>query len=86
MISIEELTKEVSSLKVSSEQLSGMFGMASEELNKSTMSIAALVKGSRSGQDAVSALGMATKSLRDASMTIRDLSRTCDECVVELSK
>ena len=86
MISIDELIREVSSLKMSSEQLSTMFSGAGQNLQGSTNTIAALVKGSRTGQDAVASLSVASKSLLDAAASITTLGRTCDECVAQLSK
>lgn len=86
MISIEELIREVSSLKMSSEQLSTMFSHAGRDLQERTNAIAALVRGSRTGMDAVSSLSVASKSLLNAAASITTLGRTCDECVAQLSK
>ncbi len=86
MVSVEELIREVSGLKMSSQQLSTMFSAAGQGLQGSTNAIAALVRGSRTGQEAVSSLGAASKSLLDAAASIRTLERTCDECVAQLSK
>ena len=86
MISVDELIREVSSLKQSSEQLSAMFSGAGQNLQDKTNAIAALVRGSRTGQDAVASLGVASKSLLDAAASITTLGRTCDECVARLSK
>ena len=86
MVSIDELIREVSSLKMLSEQLSTMFSGAGQNLQESTNAIAALVRGSRTGQDAVASLGVASKSLLDAAASITTLGRTCDECVAQLSK
>ena len=86
MISVEELIKEVSSLKMSSEQLSTMFSGAGQALQGSTNAISALVRGSRTGQEAVASLSIASKSLIDAAASVKTLERTCDECVAQLSK
>ncbi len=86
MISIEELIKEVSSLKMTSDQLSTMFSGAGQNLQGSTNAISTLVRGSRTGQDAVASLSIASKSLLDAAASIKALGRTCDECVAQLSK
>lgn len=86
MASIEDLIREVSSLKQSSEQLATMFSDAGQSLQDNTNAIGTLVRGSRTGQEAVASLGIASKSLLDASASIKTLSRTCDECVKQLSK
>jgi len=86
MISIDELIKEVSFLKISSEQLSTMFSAAEQNLQGSTNTISALVRGSRTGQDAVASLSVASKSLLDAAASIKTLGRTCDKCIAQLSK
>ena len=86
MISIDELIREVSALKMSSEQLSTMFSGAGQNLQGSTNAISAIVRGSRTGQEAVASLGVASKSLLDAAASIKTLSRTCDECIANLAK
>lgn len=86
MASVDELIREVSSLKMSSEQLSTMFSSAGQNLQESTNVIAELVRGSRTGQDAVVSLGIASKSLLDAAASVTTLGRTCDDCVAQLSK
>lgn len=87
MASVDEIIREVSALKVTSEQLSVMFSSAGQSLQQSTTSIASIVgQRSRSGQEAVASLGAASKSLLDAAASITTLGRTCDECVTQLSK
>lgn len=86
MISIEELIREVSSLKMTSEQLSTMFSEAGQSLQESNNAITALVRGSRTGQEAVMSLGVASRSLMNAAASIKTLERTCDECIAQLSK
>ena len=86
MLSIEELIREVSSIKLTSDELAVMVGAAGQTLSRNVVSIAALVKGSRSGQDAVTSVNIAAKSLIDAASSIKTLSRTCDECIANLSK
>ena len=86
MLSIEELIREVSSIKLTSDELAVMVGAAGQTLSRNVVSIATLVKGSRSGQDAVTSVNIAAKSLIDAASSIKTLSRTCDECIANLSK
>lgn len=86
MISIDELIKELYSLKQSSEQLSTMFSYGGQNLNNSTAVITNLVRGSVTGQEAAFSLSIASRSLLEASATILTLSRTCDNCISNLSK
>jgi len=86
MLSIEEIIREVSSIKVTSEELATMVGAASQALSHNASSIGVLVKGSRSGQEAVASVNIAAKSLGDAAVSIKALSRTCDDCVANLAK
>lgn len=86
MASINELISEVYSLKVSSEELSEMLAYAGSNLQDNMHSIAALVTGSRTGMEAVSSLGIASKSLLDSAASIRTLGRTCEDCAAQLSK
>ena len=86
MLSIEELIREVSSIKLMSDELAMMVGAAGQGLTQNAVSVAMLVKGSRSGQDAVASVNIAIKSLGDAASSIKTLSRTCDDCIANLSK
>ena len=85
-MSVEEIVREVSSLKMSSGQLAIMFSSAGQSLQGSTNQIASIVRGSRSGQEAVAALGIATKSLLDAAASISTMERSCDDCIAQLSR
>lgn len=84
-MSIEELIREVSSIKMTSDQLSTMVGSANVSLSNQSSMIAILVKGSQTGQDAVMALSVAARSMADAASSMKALSRTCDECIANLS-
>lgn len=86
MLSVQELIREVSAIKASSEQLSSMVGAANISLATQSSSIANLVQGSRTGQDAVMALSVAARSLADAASSMKSLSRSCDSCINDLSK
>lgn len=86
MPSIQEVIREVSSIKASSEQLSNMVGAANQSLSEQSSIIANLVQGSRTGQDAVMALSVAARSLADAASSMRTLSRSCDDCLKDLSR
>lgn len=86
MLSIDELIREVSSIKVSSDQLATMVGAANVSMANQSGMIANLVQGSRTGQDAVMALNVASRSMAEAASSMKTLSRTCDDCVANLSK
>ena len=86
MPSVQELIREVSSIKSSSEQLSTMVGVANTNLASQSSMITSLVQGSRTGQEAVMALSVAARSLADAASSMKALSRACDECLSDLSK
>lgn len=86
MLSIEELIREVSSIKVTSDQLSAMVGSANVSLSNQSSVISNLVRGSQTGQEAVMSLGIAARSLADAASAMKTLSRTCDDCIGNLSK
>ncbi len=86
MASIQELLQEVSSIKASSEQLVTMVGEANQSLATQSSQIASLVQGSRTGQEAVMALGVAVRSLADAASSMSTLSNSCDNCLRDLSR
>jgi len=86
MPSIEELIREVSTIKLSSDELSDYIANANVILSTQSIGIAALVKGSRTGQEAVMALTTATRGLADAASSMKALSRISEECVHNLSK
>ncbi|MBQ2695094.1 hypothetical protein IJG04_00425 [Candidatus Saccharibacteria bacterium] len=85
MASVQELIREVQSIKASSDQLANMVGAANTSLATQSSSIAHLVQGSRTGQDAVMALSVASRSLSAAASSIKALSRSCDDCIRDLS-
>ena len=86
MVSMNELISEVSSLKISSEEISEMLAYAGSNLQDNMHAIAALVTGSRTGMEAVSSLGIASKSILDSAASIKTLVRTCDDCIAQISK
>lgn len=86
MATIQALTNEVMAIKQTSDQLAQMVGSAYTSLTTQSTTISNLVQGSRSGQEAVMSLRVATHSLADAASAIRALSRTCDECISSLAK
>ena len=86
MLSIQELTEELSSVKQQSRPLAAAVGAAHQELGKQSAQIGGLVQGSRTGQDAVRALQSASQALANAGMSITALERSCDACIQNLRK
>ena len=86
MVSIQELIQEVTAIKQQSEELSTMVAAANVALTQRGSEISSLVMGSRTGQEAVMALGVAARSTSQAAAAMRTLGRTCDDCIRELSK
>ena len=86
MISVDELIRELYSLKGASEQLATLLSYGGQNLYNSTTVITNLVRGSMTGQEAAFSLSIASKSLIDASATILTLSRTCQNCIANLAK
>ena len=87
MVSFDELMREIASLKQTSEELSTMIKYAGDELNKNAATIMGLGgRVSESGRRAANAVGVASRSLLQASASMLTLSHTCDECVTQLSK
>jgi len=86
MASVQELVSEITALKNTSEELSNMLSYAGTGLQDNISAIVSVVMGSRSGQEAVMSLSVASKSVLDSAASIRTLGRSCDECIAELSK
>lgn len=86
MASVEQIIKEVSALKASSEQLSQMISVSAQELGASANAVAALVRGSRTGADAAQALSASTQALLKSAASMITLGRTCEKCVQSMSK
>ena len=63
-MSVEEIIKEVVTIKNVSNELSGMTASSAQTLLQNNNQVMALVKGSRTGQDAVSAVSVAARSLQ----------------------
>lgn len=86
MASIQEVINAAQSIKTSSEQLSNMTGMASAALQQKGNEIAAIVRGSATGMEAVQAITVASRSLANASVAMKSLCRACDSCIANLAK
>ena len=72
-MSVEEIIKEVVTIKNVSNELSGMTASSAQTLLQNNNQVMALVKGSRTGQDAVSAVSVAARSLQNAAAVIKIL-------------
>jgi flagellar hook-basal body complex protein FliE len=80
-ISTAELVGKVKGVQQTSENLSAMTGSASRDLTKSANTLAALTRGSRSGEEATVAAKTASDSLNKASLSLKALCRSCDEFI-----
>lgn len=85
MLSINQIIQEVVVIEHSSDELSQMISEASQELRKDTQRIAALVQGSSTGEQALMALNVASRSLAEAAVSMKALSRTCVDCSTHLA-
>lgn len=86
MPSVQELQNEISVIKDTSLRLSTTVMAAGRGLSDQGNRIAALVRGSRTGMDAVSAVSLAARALSDAAASMTTLGATCDNCVRYLSR
>lgn len=86
MASIQEIIKEITAIRKKSDDLAISVGLANVNLSNESAVIASIVQGSRTGQEAVMTLSVASRSLANAASSMKALSRTCDECVSNLSK
>ena len=86
MPSIQELIDEIRLIKQASEGLSASVAAAGHNLDAQGNVIAALVRGSYTGQEAVSVVHIASQALADAAASMTALGHTCDHCVQSLSK
>ena len=86
MASIQEIVNEISAIKKSSDDLAQMVSIANSSLANQSAVIASIVKGSRTGSEAVMTLSVAARALANAASAMKALSRTCDECVNNLTK
>lgn len=86
MASVQELIGEVSSIKQTSDELVNMVSAAGSTLNQQANAIGALVRGSRTGQEAVMTVGIAARSLSVAAASMKSLSRMCDNYIRGVSQ
>ena len=84
MPSIEQVIREVTAIKQSSDSLASSVAAAGQQLSSDATHIASLVKGSSTGQQAVAATGTAARSLSQAAASMQTLSGTCDEALRQL--
>jgi len=86
MTAIQDLIGTLMSVKLSAGQLSGMITSTSESLNEQNFRIMALSQGSCSGEQAVQEVGLAVRSLIDATSALRSLEGDCSKFVQEIGK
>ena len=86
MASIQDIINAAHSIKTTSEQLATMTGSASQALQQKGNEIANIVRGSRTGMEAVQAISVASRSLMNAATSMQALCSFCDTCITNLSK
>ena len=86
MANVQEIINEINLITESSEKLVSAVGTSNVGLAEQSSKIADLVHGSRSGQEAVMVLSVASRSLADVVSSMRMLGQTCEICIAELSK
>ena len=86
MASVQELIGEITSIKQSSDELANMAAAAGTTLNRQASAIGALVRGSRTGQEAVMTVGVAARSLSLVAASMKSLGRMCDNYVRGVSQ
>lgn len=86
MASIQDIINAAHFIKTTSAQLATMTGSASQALQQKGNEIANIVRGSRTGMEAVQAINVASRSLMNAATSMQALCRFCDTCITNLSK
>ena len=74
-----DLINSIVEIKTNSSELSQMIMLSCSNVDNNRNKIALVVSDLAKGRDAVAALEMASKALRDTSAKLNTLSRTCDE-------
>ena len=86
MATIQDLIYEVQFIKQKSDQLENTVKYDSERLQRTGEQIAALVKGSNTGTEALQAVSVALRSISFAEASMRALSRACDTYMEKLRR
>lgn len=86
MATLQELVNELQQIKTTAEELSTMVSFASESLRQHSQQIVQLTQPSQSGRDAAQAVGIAGQALANAAVSMRTLSRTCDNYLRSIQK
>ena len=77
-MSVEEILGKIQSLKQDTKELSAGMAATGQNLQQNSTQLLALVRGSSSGQTAVSAVSMAVRALQDSALSLRELERECE--------
>ena len=72
-MSVEEILGKIQSLKQDTKELSAGMAATGQNLQQNNT-----VRGSSSGQTAVSAVSMAVRALQDSALSLRELERECE--------
>lgn len=84
MAAIQDIIYEVQFIKQKSDQLENAAKYDSERLQRTGEQIAAIVKGSNMGTEALQAVSVALRSISFAEASMRALSRVCDTYIEKL--
>lgn len=84
MATIQDIIYEIQFIKQKSDQLENTVRYDSERLQRTGEQIAAVVKGSNTGTEALQAVSIALRSISFAEASMRALSRACDTYIEKL--
>lgn len=84
MATIQDIIYEIQFIKQKSEQFENTVKYDSEKLQHIGEQIAAIVKGSNTGTEALQAVSVALRSISFAEASMRALSRACDTYIEKL--
>ena len=85
-MSHEELKQQISRIVSDSDAVAGRLMATQDTMTKLNRVIAAHVKGSRTGQDAVAAMQLAIAGMGDAAASMQVLKRTCNDYISYLGR
>jgi len=84
-MTIDELIRSVSQIKLGAHQLSQMIAIASSELQQQSSNIQALTRGSKTGENAARQVLLASKGLSDSTLSLIALNGAIDNFIQEVS-
>lgn len=84
MVAIQDIIYEIQFIKQKSDQLENTVKYDSERMQRTGEQIAAIVKGSNTGTEALQAVSVALRSMSFVGASMRALSRACDIYIEKL--